>query len=384
MTAARESTAAAEATLADRARALWDAVRADAPGTRGLVCYSSGRHLLTEADPVWWLTRLRPLGPAAAAVDEEGEVSLFVEPPHDLARAAERVPSADVRPGGLGELSEWVRLRGAGGKIALWGGHKLVARSATALDGALGTPRVVDDACEGVSRRRDAADVARLVHAAQLARDSEAVLRAAARPGAAEYEVAAAVRAQLRWSGAGDVFLLVSSSQHNFALHPPTDRVLAEGDVVLLELSPSVDGMYTQSCRTAVVGPATRQLRDDYELLTASLAAGADACRPGAVVGDVVAVMDRVIADGGYEEFCRPPYMRARGHGLGLASSLPGDLTRDSERRLVEGDVFVLHPNQYLPSSGYLLCGETLLVTTDGGQPLDGGFAPLAELGAGS
>lgn len=372
------------ASLHDRARALWNAALAEAPGARALVCYSSGRHFLTEADPVWWLTRLRPLGPAAAAVDDEGEVTLFVEPPQDLARAVEQVPCAEVRPGGSSELSEWARRHGARGGVALWGGHKLVARSAAALAGALGTPTVVDEACESVSRRRDPADLARLVHATRLAHDAEAAFRAAARPGVAEFEVAAAVRAQLRRSGAGDVFLLVSSSQHNLALHPPTDRVLAEGDLVLLELSPSVDGMFTQSCRTAVVGPAAGRLRDDYELLTASLVAGAAACCAGAAVADVVAVMDRVIGDGGYEEFCRPPHMRARGHGLGLASSLPGDLTRDSERRLVEGDVFVLHPNQYLPSSGYLLCGETLVVTAEGGRPLSGGFAPLAELGTGS
>ncbi len=375
---------AAEGPLACRVRALLEAVGAAAPSAAAIVCYSSGRHSLTEADPVWWLTRLRPLGPTAAAVGPDGEVTLFVEPAYDVPRAADRVPAAEVRAGGPDALGEWARRRGVFGRVALWGRHKLDGRSAAALDAALDVQVVVDEACEQVSRRRDGADVARLEAVTRLATEAEGAFRAAARPGVAEYELAAAVRAQLRRSGSGDVFLLVSSSQHNLALHPPTDRVLAEGDVVLCELSPSADGMYTQLCRTVVVGEAPPQLRDDHALLTASLVAGAAACRDGAVVGEVVAVMDRVITDGGYGDFCRPPHMRARGHGLGLASSLPGDVTADNERRLVAGDVFVLHPNQYLPSSGYLLCGETLIVTGDGGRPLSGGFGSLVEVGIGS
>lgn len=371
-----------ETLAAARAQALLEATASAAPDTSGLLCYSSGRHFLTEADPVWWLTRYRSLGPTTAAVSPEGDVTLFVQPASDLPRAAASAQRAEVRPGGFEALAGWCASRArAGGAVALWGGHKLVGRTAAALASAVGVPVPVDEACEDVSRRRDDVDVACLESATQLAVDAEAAFRAVVRPGVAEYQVAAAVRGELRRAGSGDVFLLVSSSLHNLALHPPTDRVLAEGDVLLLELSPSVGGMYTQLCRTAVVGSAPARLREDYSLLTASLEAGAAACRPGAAISDVVGVMDEVIADGGYADYCRPPYMRARGHGLGLASSAPGDVTRDNDRRLVEGDFFVLHPNQYLPDSGYLLCGEPMLITASGGRPLTGGFAPLVEVG---
>lgn len=364
--------------MAARAEALLGAV--EPSGARSVICYSSGRHFLTEADPVWWLTRLRPLGPAAAAIDPDGTVTLFVSPEFDVLRASGRVPGAQVRHGGIEALGEWSRARSLeGGAVGFWGHHKLVGRSSDALRSELGEVVAADACCEEVSRRRDDGDLAVLENASRLAAAGEQALRAAARPGAAEFEVAAAVRCRLRQQGAGDIFLLLSSSQHNLALHPPTDRVLAPGDVLLAEMSPSFEGMYTQVCRTAVVGEPPAQLREDYSVLTESLIAGAAACRPDAVVGDVVAAMDRVIAGAGYGEYCRPPHMRARGHGLGLASSMPGDLTGDSRRRLVERDVFVLHPNQYLPVSGYLLCGEPLVVTAEGGRPLTGSFAPLLE-----
>jgi Xaa-Pro dipeptidase len=364
--------------ISTRARALLDAV---APlSARAVVCYSSGRHFLTEADPVWWLTRHRPLGETVAAIGPDGAVDLFVAPDFDVARAKERARGARVRAGGVGELGRWQRALGAAVAVAVWGRHKLVGRSADALAAALGGVVDADAVCEGVSRRRSSDDVHVLEQACRIADEGHRAMLDAARPGMAEFEVASEVLARMRDVGAGDTFLLLSSSRHNLALHPPTERRLAEGDVLLAELSPSVDGMYTQLCRTAVVGAASAQLRADYAILAESLAAGAGACLPGATCAEAVAAMDAVIADAGYGEYCRPPHMRARGHGLGLASSMPGDVTRDNERRLVEGDVFVLHPNQYLPVSGYLLCGEPVLVTAEGGRPLTGTFAPLSEV----
>ena len=31
---------------------------------------------------------------------------------------------------------------------------------------------------------------------------------------------------------------------------------------------------------------------------------------------------------------------------------------------------FVIHPNQYLPETGYLLCGEPVLITANGSEVL--------------
>jgi Xaa-Pro aminopeptidase len=39
--------------------------------------------------------------------------------------------------------------------------------------------------------------------------------------------------------------------------------------------------------------------------------------------------------------------------------------------------VFVMHPNQYLPESGYLMCGEPVVVTDQGCRALS---AQLAQL----
>ena len=72
--------------------------------------------------------------------------------------------------------------------------------------------------------------------------------------------------------------------------------------------------------------------------------------------------------------------MRVRGHGLGITSDSPGDLTIDSEARLEDGMVFVMHPNQYLPETGYLMCGEPVVITPDGAKALSARTAELDRI----
>jgi Xaa-Pro dipeptidase len=76
--------------------------------------------------------------------------------------------------------------------------------------------------------------------------------------------------------------------------------------------------------------------------------------------------MNDVLRGAGYGDYCRPPYMRVRGHGLGITSERPGDLNDTSDVVFEEGMVFVMHPNQYIPDTGYLMCGETVVISHNG------------------
>ena len=39
--------------------------------------------------------------------------------------------------------------------------------------------------------------------------------------------------------------------------------------------------------------------------------------------------------------------------------------------------VFVMHPNQYIPETGYLMCGETVVVARNGARALSARQAQL-------
>jgi len=77
--------------------------------------------------------------------------------------------------------------------------------------------------------------------------------------------------------------------------------------------------------------------------------------------------MNGVISEAGYGKYCYPPYMRARGHGFGVGSIAPGAVIDDDTATVLrQHQVVIAHPNQYFPETGYLACGETILVTEKG------------------
>jgi Xaa-Pro aminopeptidase len=80
--------------------------------------------------------------------------------------------------------------------------------------------------------------------------------------------------------------------------------------------------------------------------------------------------MDDVFRAAGYGEYCRPPYMRVRGHGLGALSDLPGDISVDNKTVLEADMIFIIHPNQYIPETGYLMCGEPVRIGDASAEPL--------------
>jgi Xaa-Pro dipeptidase len=188
-----------------------------------------------------------------------------------------------------------------------------------------------------------------------------------ARPGITEYELLAEMELAMRSAGADDNFNLMSSGNHNLAMHSPTDRRLAEGDIVIGEISPVVDGQVLQICRTIVLGKASPLLVEKYEMLVKALQESLKTVRPGRPASSMANAMNKVIGEAGYAKYCAPPYMRARGHGMGVGSIAPGGVIDDeTDAPFEKGQVVVVHPNQYLPETGYLACGETVLITDNG------------------
>ena len=156
--------------------------------------------------------------------------------------------------------------------------------------------------------------------------------------------------------------------------------MLDVGDIILSELTPCYQGQFSQICRTTVIGEATPLLHEKYAVLQQAMRCGQAAAVPGASVRVVTQSMDDCFRAAGYGDYCRPPYMRVRGHGLGITSDSPGDLTVDNDARLEDGMVFVMHPNQYLPETGYLMCGEPVVVTPGGAKALSARVAVLDSI----
>src|SRR5215813_15042490 len=70
--------------------------RMEERGLDRLIAIHDGAHFIEKPNPVMVLTRFKALGPAAAVLDRDGQMSLIVTPAWDRERAAEECPDAIV------------------------------------------------------------------------------------------------------------------------------------------------------------------------------------------------------------------------------------------------------------------------------------------------
>jgi Xaa-Pro dipeptidase len=323
------------------------------------------------------------IGPSGLVIADGLDPVLFITPSWDLARAREEAAGADIETratdGLFAALAAAARDAGlAPATLGVLGAERLTAVTRSALDDALGAGWAdFDQPAREVAMVKDTAEQELVRRASWIAEEGYRQALADVRPGMKEFEFAGRLDTYMHQLGADDNFLLVSASRHNRSVHSPSDRILADGDLLLAEISPSYQGAFAQICRTAVIGEPSKELSDSYELLRAAFAGGLAKCHPGTTMGEIVEAVNEPIEAAGFAEFCRPPYMRTRGHGMGLGSPYPVSVATSTKVTLAAGMTFVLHPNQYLPTVGYLMCGDHLLITDDGPEVLSAQWAQL-------
>ena len=124
-------------------------------------------------------------------------------------------------------------------------------------------------------------------------------------------------------------------------------------------------------CRTVFIGKPNKILRGKYRLLVHAFNESLKQIKPGLPASAMSIVMNKIITEAGYGEYCNPPHMRARGHGFGVGSISPGPVINNINNVILKrGQVLISHPNQYFPETGYLACGETVMVIDNGCERL--------------
>lgn len=337
-------------------------------GLQTLLVYDSGRHNFLRMNYVAYLTGFISVGPETmVVVPLEDAPVLHLSPAWDIARAREESWVAEVKP--FEEF--WSRLKALSGKVGLIGREAMHVGLHDEMTKSLGqAPVNAKDIIETMARSKSSFELERLRRAASIADAGVAALHEDAHPGLKEYELAAIVEYRMRSLGAEDNFGMVVANNHNQALHPPTDRVVQRGDIIIGEITPCIGGLFVQICRTVVLGEPAPVVREKYAILKKAMGLGMEAALTGAPAKQVAAAINGTFIEYGYEQYCRPPFMRVRGHGLGCGSFAPGSLEDGNETKLEEGMTFIIHPNQYLPETGYLTLGDTVVMGKTKAQSL--------------
>ena len=92
----------------------------------------------------------------------------------------------------------------------------------------------------------------------------------------------------------------------------PNDRVLADGDIISLDCGVIYDDLYTDACITVPVGAISSDAQELLNVTERALEEVVAMLRAGVHVGDVSALIQRVVERAGFH-----PVKSLTGHGLG-------------------------------------------------------------------
>lgn len=145
-------------------------------------------------------------------------------------------------------------------------------------------------------------------------------LAEAAKPGVSERELDALAEQTIRQAGGTPAFLghqgfsaTTCISVNNDILHGlPTDRELAEGDLVKLDCGAKFDGWYTDSAITVEVGTVSKEAHRLREVAERALDIALAEVRPGRTTGDLGAAVQAYVEGEGMSVI-----RDCSGHGIG-------------------------------------------------------------------
>jgi Xaa-Pro aminopeptidase len=335
-----------------------------------LLFYSSGQLSMLEVNAVLWISGVLPMGPNTAVVlRRSGEASMIISLPWDEGRVRDRTWIDDVRVADnfVVEIGALLAQSGIDGEIGIAGYGFMPAAVYSGIEALPNIrPKPADALLSSLARSPGTESLAALTRAAAIADIGFSAIVENAKVGMLEYELAAEVEYAMRAQGAEDNFGMLTASDHSHCAHPPQDRRIQVGDIIIAEITPAFEGHFIQLCRTAIMGEPSPLVREKFAILEEIMAKCLDKVRPGTKVGEIAQVMNQVFTAYGYQKYCRPPYMRVRGHGLGFWSLPFSEVVDENEAVIEPRTSFVVHPNQYIPETGYLMLGDTVWVEENG------------------
>lgn len=326
-----------------------------------------------RAEYVRYLTDFACLDGHAVLIMAGGEMQLHLEHPGDALRARAEarnvrvVHEEDFLGGVAAAITHVCRRTGAAQIDAV-----LPSMLPYGIASRLTTPlNDITAAFDQLMMEKTSLEIEAVRRAAALADEGYEVFRHAARPGRMEYEVIADVEAFFRRKACPDNFMIMASGGKEVrAMHPPGTRRLQAGDLVTTELTPCIDGYYSQICRTLVIGPPSDVQRKSFDVYIEAMEAGIAAVRPGITAGDVARIENDIFRKHGLGDYTTAQYTRVRGHGLGLYVGAPPDFLEEVNLPLKAGMTVVVHPNTYHPDTGYMVLGDAVVVTSTGCEVL--------------
>jgi Xaa-Pro aminopeptidase len=187
--------------------------------------------------------------------------------------------------------------------------------------------------------------------------------------GRRESEIGADLAHFLREHGHSQVDFTVVGSGPNGANphHELSERMIEDGDMIVLDFGSLKDGYGSDTTRTVHVGEPTDEEREVFEIVRRAQQTAFEAVRPGIACQEIDRAARKVINDAGYGDY----FIHRTGHGIGLTTHEPPCMAEGEIQTLEPGMCFSIEPGIYLPGRFGVRIQDIVTVTQDGGRRLN-------------
>lgn len=259
------------------------------------------------------------------------------------------------------------------GTIAV--GTSLTADHVLRLQETCGEVVLATDVLAGAFMVKGLEEIEQLEFAAAAIDRVHAAVPGLLQPGRTEREIAAELDALIMREHSRTDFIIVGSGPNGANPHHDfSDRVLEQGDPVVVDLGGTVGAGYHSDCtRTYVVGGgATADSADSefaraYDTLRRAQTDAVAAARPGMTAGELDSVARARINEAGYGTY----FTHRLGHGIGLALHEEPFIIARNETVLEPGMVFSIEPGIYMRDKWGMRIEDIVVLEESGARPLN-------------
>lgn len=227
---------------------------------------------------------------------------------------------------------------------------------------------------------KDAAEIAQIRRACQIADDAFEKVLPIIKPGVRELDVAAELEYLMRRLGSeGAAFTTIVASGLRSSLPHGTasDKKICAGEFVTMDFGATWCGYKSDITRTICVGRASVEQRKIYDMVLDAQLHGLKAITAGKSGVDVDAAVRDMLTAAGYGKF----FVHGLGHGVGLEIHEEPRLSKLSKcEKLLPNMIVTDEPGVYIENFGGVRIEDTVLVTNGKAEPLTRSPKNLIEL----